>query len=96
MSEDHPLYEVVPKLGLLQTSHAALFQAFHRLTCSNGLSFTKCIQSPYCVLGTVLWALFLTANAALSPQPARALSSLGPCAFGVCRLQEAFGRLCHR
>lgn len=54
-----------------------MFRAFRCLICSRGLSFTRRSQIPTCVLGTAPCALFLPANAALSPQPA-----LGPVALG--------------
>ncbi|XP_058555050.1 CYFIP-related Rac1 interactor B isoform X1 [Neofelis nebulosa] len=48
---------MVPTLGLLWTNHSVSFHAFPFLICGNGVLFSKRIQSPCCVLGTVLWAL---------------------------------------
>lgn len=69
-----PLCQVVPTLGLLWTNHSVSFHAFPFLICGNGVSFSKRIQSPCCVLGTVLWAL--VPHAKCCPVPS---ASSAPC-----------------
>ena len=82
-----------PQVRSFLGHHTFLFQPLHVVICRNGDSFTRQVQSPYCVPSTVLWVLLLILNAALSLQPALGCVLLWSCTPSDSRDWEAIGLL---